>query len=142
MLWLLWFAGFLEIAHAFAPLSRQAEAIAHAWLDHIERWIFTIVLARAAPYLTPKGRRSYGPRYRRVALRRALMGSRLRRALRAKDICERAAALAADINDLVAAHIRRLARGLTRLCPIAACPDSFDPAPAFACADVCMSDTS
>ena len=37
LLWLTWFAAFLQQARAFAPFSAQATAIAHQWLDRIER---------------------------------------------------------------------------------------------------------
>ena len=97
------------------PLSNQARAIAHDWLDQIERRIFTIILLRGAPHLAPVRPRFHGPGRRRGALMRALMGSRLRRRLRAKDICARAAALAQDIGALVEMHVRRVYRGLTRL---------------------------
>jgi hypothetical protein len=144
MLWLLWFAGFLEAAAVFAPLSKQVDAIAHEWLDRVERRIFTIVLARAAPYLTPIARHTHGRRRGRGAILRALMGSRLRRQWRAKDVCARIAGLAEDINVTVARHCRRVARGLTRLAPIRAKSEHGvrepTPAPPVACA--AASDTS
>jgi hypothetical protein len=113
MLWLAWFAEFLEAACAYAPLSKQAHAIAHTWLDAIERRIFLIILARAAPHVRTAPRRSY--RLHRAGIRRALMGARLRRALRSKDLWTRALKLTQDIGALVTLHRRRIARGLTRL---------------------------
>lgn len=115
MLWLAWFAAFLEAASVLGPFSQQAGAIAHGWLDRIERRIFTIILLRCAPHLAPVIPRFYGPGRCCGGLMRALMGSRLRRRLRAKDIGARTAALAQDIDALVALQVRRLYRGLTRL---------------------------
>jgi hypothetical protein len=113
MLWLAWFAEFLEGAADFGPLSKQAQAVAHTWLDAVEKRIFVIIIARAAPHFRAQPRRAY--KHHRAGIRRAFMGSRLRRALRSKDICTRALKLAQDLDALVAMHRRRVARGLTRL---------------------------
>ena len=43
------FAGFLDAASAFAPLSKHAERIGHRWLDRIERIILAIAMLRARP---------------------------------------------------------------------------------------------
>lgn len=115
MLWLVWFAEFIEAASLDGPLPQNARAVAHAWLDCVERRIFTIILLRCAPRLAPVLPRFYGPGRCRSAFMRALMGSRLRRRLRAKDTRTRAAALSQDIDALVALQARRLYRGLTRL---------------------------
>jgi hypothetical protein len=143
MLWLIWFAGLLEIAVAFAPLSKSVQAIAHGWLNAVERRIFIIVLARAAPYLGPVRACRVGPRCGRGALLRALMGSRLRRRLRDKDVYARVEKLAQDVDILVALHCRRVARGLTRLLPILTRPERHRLGAPFALPSVmCPADTS
>jgi hypothetical protein len=52
-----------------------------------------------------------------AALRRAIIGSALRRALRPKDLRQRIAALTQSIDPLVARLLKRLPRGLTRRRP-------------------------
>src|SRR5690242_2781536 len=47
LLWLSWFASFLDAAAAFAPLTEQARSIGHLWLDRIERVLVAIVMLRA-----------------------------------------------------------------------------------------------
>ena len=119
-MWLTWFAAFLEAASAYNPLSRQAEALAHAWLDKFERLITNIIMLKAADrvrFLSPGRGRAQHPLKER-ALRRAVMGVKLRRALRRHDARERALALRQDIAPLIAALVRRLPRGLTRRAPV------------------------
>lgn len=117
LLWLEWFAAFLREVRVFAPFSAQAEAVAHQWLDRIEQVLVRIVLFRAAPHLrtfTVK----HSPR-RRIETHfwRAIMGSAMRRALRAKDLTRRITALSQDVDVLVARFLKRLPRGLTRRRP-------------------------
>ena len=120
LLWLQWFAAFLEAAAAYNPLSRQAEALAHAWLDKFERLITNIIMLKAAERVRfrPPGRGRAQHPLKERALRRAVMGVKLRRALRRHDVRERAAALRQDIAPLIAALVRRLPRGLTRRRPV------------------------
>ena len=119
LLWLQWFAAFLEAASAYNPLSRQAEALAHAWLDTFERLITNIIMLKAAERVRfrPPGRGRAQHPLKERALRRAVMGVKLRRALRRHDARDRAAALRQDIAPLIAALARRLPRGLTRRAP-------------------------
>lgn len=116
MLWLNWFAAFLEAARGFAPLSRDAETIAHSWLDWIEQLIVNIVLIRAARRVRPLVWRRYRvpPSAQRSPTRRAILGSRLRRSLRARDLAGRIAALRQNIDAMTLRLARRLPRGLTR----------------------------
>jgi hypothetical protein len=59
-----------------------------------------------------------------TALRRAIIGSALRRALRAKDLRQRIEALTQSIGTLVARLLKRLPRGLACRRPIIAAPES------------------
>ena len=125
MLWLKWFVSFLDGAAALAPLSRQAEAIGHRWLDRIERIIVAIVMLRAAPrvrHLAPRKGVSER-RLSRATLRRAVMGAKMRRALRPRDLRQRIEALGQSVDVLVARLLRRLPRGLTRRRPILPRPE-------------------
>ena len=121
LLWLTWFAGFLDAAGAFAPLSLQAERMAHHWLDRIERVLLAIVMLRAVRRVRPLRDRRAGAQHRliRSALSRAVVGAKLRRALRPKHLRQRIETLRrADLSALVAHILKRLPRGLTRRRPI------------------------
>jgi hypothetical protein len=125
MLWLRWFAAFLQGAEAFAPLSTQARRIAHQWLDRIEQLIVSLILIRAASRV----RFIRAPRHsaqvrKETALPRAVLGSALRKSLRAKDLGARIEALSQNINTLVARLFKRLPRGLTRRRPIRVRPET------------------
>jgi hypothetical protein len=120
ILWLCRFVGFLDAVTASGPLLQQAHAIAHTWLNRIERLLADIILIRAGsrlrPIPPPRGvaqhaRRDHG-------LLRAALGGTLRRALRSRDLRARVAALRQDITPLVARIVRRAPRGLTRRRPI------------------------
>jgi hypothetical protein len=118
LLWLTWFAAFLKEARAFAPFSAQTTAIAHHWLDRIERLLITIVIIRAASLVRPTGAPKHSAR--RLAethFFRAVIGSAMRRALRSKDLNKRIAALSQDVGALVQHLLKRLPRGLTRRRP-------------------------
>jgi hypothetical protein len=120
MLWLAWFAAFLDATADLAPLSKQAAAIGHHWLDRIERVVIAIVLLRASPHVRGVNRRKGIAGHTRIdsAVRRAIIGSALRRALHARDLRERIQRLTQDISKLVARLLKRLRRGLTRRRPI------------------------
>jgi predicted NBD/HSP70 family sugar kinase len=126
LLWLKWFVAFLEATAAYNPLSRQAEAAAHAWLDKFERLITNIIMLEAAErvrFLPPPS----GPAQHRIttrAVRRAVLGKQVRRALRRRKAQARAEALRQDINPLIAAIARRLPRGLTRRAPVRTKPEA------------------
>ncbi|MFZ2030958.1 MAG: hypothetical protein WAU68_11660 [Vitreimonas sp.] len=122
MLWLKWFAAFLEGAGALAPLSRHAESIAHHWLNRVERIILSIVLLRAATQVRRLTPRPHFNALRRkdTGLRRAVAGSAMRRLLRRKSLHARIEALSQNLDRLVARLVRRLPRGLTRRRPIKA----------------------
>ena len=126
MLWLAWFAAFLDTASGFAPLSPQAPRMAHAWLDRIERVIVSIVMLRAAPRVRSIRVRRHGaePNRSDVSLRRAVIGSAMRRALRPKNLRRRIAALTQNLDALIARLLKRLPRGLTRRRPILARPET------------------
>jgi len=119
LLWLKWFAAFLSRAEAFAPFSHQATSIAHQWLNQIERILIAIVAIRAAAYVRPTNtpKHSALPRTEQQLLR-AVIGSAMRRALHAKNLRHRIAALSQNIDILVARLLKRLPRGLTRRRPI------------------------
>ena len=105
MLWLKWFAAFLDAAGAFAPISGQVENIGHRWLDRIERIVFAVAMLRAAPKVRRLNQLRIMPTHRRrdTSLRRAVMGSRLRRLLRPRLLHRRIEALRkATIDELVA----------------------------------------
>ncbi|MFZ2028703.1 MAG: hypothetical protein WAU68_00210 [Vitreimonas sp.] len=127
LLWLTWFAGFLDAASAFAPLSTHAERIGHHWLDRIERVIIAIVMLRAVPRV--RALRTNRPfalhRLKQTALSRAVIGAKLRRALRSKGLAQRCEALRRISISGLAAHIlKRLPRGLTRRRPIRTRPEA------------------
>ncbi|MFT3728259.1 MAG: hypothetical protein QM759_10595 [Terricaulis sp.] len=130
MLWLTWFAAFLEAAADFAPLSKAAHALAHRWLDYVEALIVRIVMLRAAPRLRVLKRRAFAAVAPRAGFFRAYAGSRMRRALRSRDLRARMAALRQNIDGLVALLLRRLPCGLTRRRPILPRPEAC-----FTCAD-------
>ena len=141
LLWLKWFAAFLAQHRSGPPASsrhhslttrqrRQLkqragwqpavldsafEIIAHQWLDRIERLLGSIVMLRAACYVRPVITPKHAERRRLdTHLRRAVIGSAMRRALRCRDLHQRIAALSQDIDALVARLLKRLPRGLTR----------------------------
>jgi hypothetical protein len=130
MLWLKWFAAFLEQAGAWAPLSRQAQTACHIWLDRIECIIIRIVVVRAVRYVRRLPQRKGAAEHRHSAgsLPRAVIGSKLRRALRPKDLRQRIEALTQSIGSLVGILLRRLPRGLTRRRPIKARREPCAPA--------------
>lgn len=145
MLWLKWFDAFLDAAGALAPLSRHARCIGHAWLDRIERVIFAIVMLRAATHVRRTTVRKGVAEHRRndSALRRAVIGTRLRKSLRSKDLHERIMRLTQPIDTMVMRVIRRLPRGLTRRRPIKAQREAQAPHHGDACAPLLpISDTS
>jgi hypothetical protein len=125
MLWLAWFAAFLDAASGFAPLATQAQTLSHLWLNKIERIIVAVVLLRAAPRVRRVNRRGGISEHRRndSAVTRAVIGAAMRRALRARNLHERIQRLSQDIDTLVARLLKRLPRGLTRRRPIKAHPE-------------------
>jgi hypothetical protein len=125
MLWLAWFAAFLDTASGFAPLATQAQTLGHLWLNKIERIIVAVVLLRAAPHVRRVNRRRGISEHRcnDSAVTRAVIGSAMRRALRARDLRERIQRLNQDIETLVARLLKRLPRGLTRRRPIKVHPE-------------------
>jgi hypothetical protein len=126
LLWLTWFAGFLDVAGSFAPLSKHAKCIGQLWLDRIERVILAIVMQRAAPRVRalPTMRPFAVHRLKQSALPRAVIGAQLRRTLRPKALRRRCDALRRIcISALVERILKRLPRGLTRRRPILARPE-------------------
>jgi len=124
LLWLKWFAAFLDAASRFAPLSEQATTIAHQWLDRIERVLVNIVIIRTAPFVRAVNRpRRAGRPLTEDQIRRAVIGAAMRKSLRTRDLRRRIAALSQDPGDLAARLLQRLPRGLTRRRPIITCPE-------------------
>jgi hypothetical protein len=124
ILWLKWFVAMLDLLAPLGPPSRQDSAIAHKWLDAIEGPILHIIWKRVAPRIDPANWRIYGPLPRRTSIHRTLTGTRLRKALRDKDLRTRAAKLAQNLDSLTARQTRRLSRGLTRLLAILTRPQA------------------
>jgi hypothetical protein len=124
MLWLRWFVSVIDFFEAFGPISKEARAIAHTWLDTIEMHIVRIVWMRAAPHVDSVVWTLYGPCQRRPGLHRIITGSRLRKRLRDNDLRTRVAKLAQDLTPLIALHLRRGRRGLTRLLAIPTRPQA------------------
>src|SRR5690348_9470731 len=82
LLWLTWFAAFLDAAGATAPLAKQAESIGHLWLNRIERVLVSIVMLRAVVRVRaiPNPRARAQHRLIQSALSRAVIGAKMRRA--------------------------------------------------------------
>jgi hypothetical protein len=125
MLWLVWFARFLKAFAPFVPAVAALETLAHRRLDRIEKMIAAIVILRAAAHIRPLTRRKGVAEHKRIdtAFFRAVIGCRLRRALRPKGLQARIAALCRNIGDMVACVLKRLPCGLTRRRPIHARPE-------------------
>ncbi|QGZ95117.1 hypothetical protein [Terricaulis silvestris] len=139
LLWLTWFAAFLKNARAFAPFSAEATAIAHQWLDRIERLLTNIVLLRAAPHVRVMNAPRHSSRRRiETHMRRAIFGSAMRRTLRSNDLNQRIAALSQDVGVLVQCLLKRLPRGLTRRRPHRVCPEARGVARAIADAEAAL----
>ena len=114
----------LREARAWAPFSDQAAVIAHQWLNKIERLLVSIVMLRTAPRVRIQNPLKQSDRRRiETHLRRAIVGSALRRDLRSRDLTERIAALSQNVDALVARLLKRLPRGLTRRRPHRMRPD-------------------
>ncbi len=129
-LWLIWFVG---VCVAWWSSGERADARV---LDRVARGIGALVLNHAAlrvrPHTLPRTRNRHG-RLNRVRLR-ALIGSRLRRALKGRHGPQRLAAILAVMRDLerhVSRLARRLCRGLTRLRVIDLAPEHVPPIPAL-----------
>src|SRR5690349_13712593 len=121
MLWLKWFAAFLDAAGAFAPISAQAEKLGHHWLDRVERVVLAIIMLRARPRVRCIQNKSFAVhRLKQDALRRAVIGAAMRRSLRPRQLRQRVDALMQDIDALAAHLLKRLPRGLTCRRPILA----------------------
>lgn len=144
LLWLAWFAAFLEKARVFAPLSAQATQIAHLWLDRIEQGLSCLIMLRAMPYVRRNNALHYASRRRTdTQMRRAIIGSAIRRSLRSKDLNQRIEALSQNVEALVARLLKRLPRGLTRRRPHRARPEPRRTAHPIICAEAALrADTS
>lgn len=126
VLWLNWFAALLSELRVSASFSAQATAAAHQWLDRIERVLTNVVILRAAPLVRGACPPKHSARRRIEAhRRRAIIGSALRRTLRAKDLHQRIAALSQNVDRLVARLLKRLPRGLTRRRPHRTRPEAL-----------------
>ena len=136
MAWLAWFAAFLEQAAAASPLSREAKALAHAYLDLPTRLVIGIVMVGAAHGVrrTAPGLRPVLRTRRHGALNRAIIGARLWRQLHATDLRRRIAALRQPIETMVARVLGRLRCGLSRWGAIPMRPEARRVAATAACA--------
>ena len=144
LLWLKWFAAFLNGASGFAPLSKQATAIGHQWLGRIETVLVNIVLVRAATRVRTVSTLKHAA-HRRIEthMTRAVIGSAMRRSLRSRRLDQRIAALSQNLEALVARLLRRRPRGLTRRRPIRTRPEMRRAEVAFVCDNAPLSaDTS
>ena len=137
-LWLQAAAAVLLVAAAADPSG--------AWraLKRMARIVAQIVSQRAAPRRGALLRRAawYAP-VDRAALTRSFLGARVRKRLRGRDPIGLFFAILrvmADIDAIIARQSKRLARGLTRLCPIPLArefthDDAHAPAPEVTLAD-------
>jgi hypothetical protein len=143
MSWLKDLAALLDSTAILAPLAKSVERIGHAFLDDIEHFVLVLVMLRATPYVrrAPARKRLVDDGRKLRGIARALMGSRIRRQLRPKDLRARIEALSQDIDVLTARLLRRLPCGFTRRRPIQARREQGFAAPpcitlvAPACAD-------
>lgn len=139
-----WIAAVLEGLHIDPRRLRQRGGLG---VDRLARFVGLLIYTRAAELAA--GRRiplslwRYGRDVRRRHMVRSLLGSRVRRTLRHKDMRARIAKLIDALRSLEA-HAQRLARRLrrrlTRLCAIAPAPTAAvpllgPPAPSPALAD-------
>ena len=128
-LWLRGTQAFLDFVCAYAPLSHQAEAIAHNWLDQIAHLVALYIVGNVARH-APERPVRIGGRPRRdigAGFTRAVIGSALRKHLHRGDARARTARLASILRDpsaLERALSRRLKRGLTRRARIAPARDA------------------
>jgi hypothetical protein len=136
-LWLMWVVGVWA-----AWWTRGGRADARA-LDPLARRVGTMIMINAAARFRPpqRSRHRHG-RLQPVRLR-TILGARLRRAMRGKDVPHRLVAILTLMRDLdraVARLLKRLPRGLTRLRVLLPAPTQAPliaaaPSIAPACAD-------
>ena len=128
LLWLKWFASFLNAATAHTPITGQAAKVAHQWLARVEAVLISIVLVRAGARVRPVSTLKHSARRRiETHMARAIIGSAMRRSLRPRRLDQRIAALSQNIEALVARIAKRLPRGLTRRRPIRTRPELRGP---------------
>ncbi|MBK6703480.1 MAG: hypothetical protein IPG56_06735 [Caulobacteraceae bacterium] len=83
LLWLKWFAAFLNAASAHTPITGQAAKVAHQWLARVEAVLISIVLVRAGARVRPVSTLKHSARRRiETHMARAIIGSAMRRSLR------------------------------------------------------------
>lgn len=124
LLWLKWFASFLNAATAHTPITGQAAEVANQWLARVEALLISIVLVRAAARVRPVSTLKHSARRRiETHMARAIIGSAMRRFLRPRRLDQRIAALSKNIEALVVRIAKRLPRGLTRRRPIRTRPE-------------------
>ncbi|WP_395645434.1 hypothetical protein [Terricaulis sp.] len=119
-------------------------------LDHIARALTQLIILRAAELvrLHRRGRMSFhkhGADMRPRHLRRSVIGSRIRRALKHRDAGQRIAILITALKtlDVWAARLaQRLGRRVTKLWAIAACAGEREALAVGAAPTLCLADTS
>lgn len=114
----LWLQAFAVV---LLTLSAFDAADAHDALRRMSRRIGNLITLRAANFIRwPKrGARQFG-RLKRASLSRTFIGAALRKRLRSNSIIALFFALLRvmrDLDMLIARQARRLAKGLTRVCP-------------------------
>jgi hypothetical protein len=115
----------LNEAGPMAPLAREVERIGHLMLNNVERFVLSLAMVRAAPFVRQaQPRKGVVEHSRKRGFQRALMGARLRRLLRRKDLRARIDALCQDLETLATLLLKRLPCGLTRRHPILAQRDT------------------
>lgn len=145
----MWLFAVITGAIAMKPrhARQRADLEALARLDYLVRGL---VITRASGLARMRTAKRFGTAYRGRAIAtsgliRALIGSRLRRALTRKGIVEQLRALIDALHTLEthAAHLaKRMRRRLTRLAPIFTTPDAAAPLISLAHAHAVANDSS
>ena len=145
----MWLFAAITGAIAMKPrhASQRADLEALARLDYLVRGL---IITRASELARMRAPKRFGTAYRGRAIAtsgliRALIGSRLRRALKRKGIVEQLRALIDALHTLEthAAHLaKRMRRRLTRLAPIFTTPDAAAPLISLAHAHAVANDSS
>ncbi len=118
-LWLVWFAGACAAWWSGGASARQLDALAYR--------VCQLIVINTAARFTPKLRAAHRHGRLKHVRSRTIVGSAIRRAMRGKDGPSRLFAILAIVRDMdrcVAALLRRLRRGLTRLRVIVLQPGS------------------
>lgn len=132
----IWLIAAITGAVALRPRHARQRADISA-ITRLLRLVKRLIISRAADFAHVRRRRRYCAVYRGrpvvpSGLVRALIGSRLRHALKRKDVIEQLRALIGALKNLDEYAVRlakRMRRRLTRLAPIIAAPSAAAPLP-------------